>query len=75
MALARFVYGLWLGSMLRCTNNMTLSYSYSYWLLLALATTLALVKSSRLERQRGLALTALLLWFSVGFSGRLIGFL
>jgi hypothetical protein len=40
-------------------------------LLLALAATLGLFKT----RQRGLALSALLLWFAVGFSGRLIGFL
>jgi hypothetical protein len=40
-------------------------------LLLALVATLGLFKT----RQRGFALTALLLWFAVGFSGRLIGFL
>jgi hypothetical protein len=40
-------------------------------LLLALATTLGLFKTQR----RSLALTALILWFAVGFSGRLIGFL
>jgi hypothetical protein len=40
-------------------------------LLLALATTVGLFRT----RQRAFALTALLLWFAVGFSGRLIGFL
>lgn len=52
-------------------------------LILALATTAVLVRVSRLENlvsrqrglQRGLALGALALWFGVGFSGRLIGFL
>ena len=52
-------------------------------LILALATTAVLVRLSRLEGlasrqqmlQRGLALAALILWFGVGFSGRLIGFL
>jgi hypothetical protein len=52
-------------------------------LILALATTAGLVRVSRLESlasrqqalQRGLALSALILWFGVGFSGRLIGFL
>ena len=52
-------------------------------LILALATTAGLVRVSRLESlasrqqalQRGLALTALILWFGVGFSGRLTGFL
>jgi hypothetical protein len=52
-------------------------------LALALATTAGLAHLSRLEGrgyrqhilQRGLALAALALWFGVGFSGRLIGFL
>jgi hypothetical protein len=53
-------------------------------LLLAVATTVALVRSAghiglsvdnRGPRQRVLALIALLLWLAVGFSGRLIGFL
>lgn len=50
---------------------------------LALIATAALVRVCRLERtaasrtawQRGIALIALILWFAVGFSGRLIGFL
>jgi len=52
-------------------------------LVTALAATAALAGFSRLESptssqrvwQRPLALVALLLWFAVGFSGRLIGFL
>lgn len=52
-------------------------------LVLALAATAGLVRVSRLPSlaapqrawQRGLALAALILWFGVGFSGRLIGFL
>jgi hypothetical protein len=40
-------------------------------LLLALVTTVGLFRT----RQRAFALTALLLWFAVGLSGRLIGFL
>lgn len=52
-------------------------------LILALATTAGLARVSRVESlasrrlalQRGLALAALILWFGVGFSGRLIGFL
>jgi hypothetical protein len=53
-------------------------------LVLALATTAALLRHvghrqvaplSGVFRQRGLAVGALILWFGVGFSGRLIGFL
>ncbi len=54
-------------------------------LAVALATTVGLLKScspghntasrDNSSRQRHLALLALLLWFAVGFSGRLIGFL
>jgi hypothetical protein len=53
-------------------------------LLLAVAATVALVRTARDinpavdtpgPRRRALALVALLLWFAVGFSGRLIGFL
>jgi hypothetical protein len=54
-------------------------------LVLALATTGWLLRSSRPAGvatspdrgalQRGLAVSALVLWFGVGFSGRLIGFL
>jgi hypothetical protein len=54
-------------------------------LVLALAATAGLSRSTRLtnrhispsrgSRQRGLAIFALMLWFAVGFSGRLIGFL
>lgn len=52
-------------------------------LLLAMAASADIVRISRLEPlaaaqrtwQRGLALVASILWFGVGFSGRLIGFL
>ena len=54
-------------------------------LVLALATTAGLLRASRpainamvpraVVRQRGLAISTFVLWFGVGFSGRLIGFL
>lgn len=53
-------------------------------LVFALAVTAALLRSPRAAtlapreagtRQRALAICALVLWFGVGFSGRLIGFL
>jgi hypothetical protein len=65
-------------------NNMAFRWKMVL-LVLALATTAGLLRTSRVAivaaspgrsaRQRGLAISALLLWFGVGFSGRLIGFL
>jgi hypothetical protein len=60
-------------------NNMAFRWKMAL-LVLALSTTAGLLRSSRLPanaalRQRGLAISALVLWFGVGFSGRLIGFL
>jgi hypothetical protein len=75
---------LWIGLSLMAVSGtlIALAMPFKYYgneafrwkmvlLLLALATTVGLFKT----RQRGLALTALLLWSAVGFSGRLIGFL
>jgi len=65
-------------------NNMAFRWKMVL-LALALGTTAALLRScrpaltaafrDRSARRRGLAFSALLLWFGVGFSGRLIGFL
>jgi hypothetical protein len=65
-------------------NNMAFRWKMVL-LVLALATTAWLLRTSkpasvaaspdRGALQRGLAISALLLWFGVGFSGRLIGFL
>ena len=65
-------------------NNMAFRWKMVL-LVVALATTAGLLRASRpkniaasprdLARQRGLAIAALILWFGVGFSGRLIGFL
>jgi hypothetical protein len=65
-------------------NNMAFRWKMVL-LVLALATTAALLRvvensqlaasSTGVARQRGLAFGALILWFGVGFSGRLIGFL
>jgi hypothetical protein len=89
---------LWIGLVLMALSGslITVSMPFKYYnnmafrwkmvlLVLALATTAALLRSARLAvvaapsggsaRLRGLAVSALLLWFSVGFSGRLIGFL
>lgn len=79
---------LWIGLSLMAVSGtlIAISMPFKYYansafrwkmllLLLAVTTTLALLKADSSMRQRGLALTALLLWFAVGFSGRLIGFL
>ena len=88
---------LWIGLGLMAVSGtlITVSMPFKYYnnmafrwkmvlLVFALATTAALLRSSRPanaaphdrgRHQRGLALSALLLWFGVGFSGRLIGFL
>jgi hypothetical protein len=88
---------LWIGLSLMAVSGtlITVSMPFKYYnnmafrwkmvlLVLALATTAALLRSSRLAlvtppdrgmHQRGLAICALILWFGVGFSGRLIGFL
>lgn len=88
---------LWIGLLLMALSGslITVSMPFKYYnnmafrwkmvlLLLAVATTAALLRSARPTPvashrggtpQRGLALCALLLWFGVGFSGRLIGFL
>ena len=62
-------------------NNMAFRWKMVL-LVLALTTTAALLHASKPSaaahpagRQRGLAISALVLWFGVGFSGRLIGFL
>jgi hypothetical protein len=65
-------------------NNMAFRWKMVL-LVVALATTAGLLRASRpayvaasprgVLRQRGLAISALILWFGVGFSGRLIGFL
>jgi len=75
---------LWIGLALMAVSGtlIALAMPFKYYgnaafrwkmllLILALATTVGLFKT----RQRAFALTALLLWFAVGFSGRLIGFL
>ena len=89
---------LWVGLLLMALSGalITVSMPFKYYnnmafrwkmvlLVLALATTAALLRSSRPAvvatfpaggaRLRALAISALLLWFGVGFSGRLIGFL
>jgi hypothetical protein len=89
---------LWIGLSLMAASGIliTVSMPFKYYnnmafrwkmvlLVLALATTAALLRASRpatgptfppdVARQRGLAISALVLWFGVGFSGRLIGFL
>src|SRR5580704_1716689 len=65
-------------------NNMAFRWKMVL-LVVALATTAGLLRATRPAsltaspsgeaRQRGLAICALILWFGVGFSGRLIGFL
>lgn len=79
---------LWIGLSLMAVSGtlIAISMPFKYYansafrwkmllLLLAVTATLALLRADWSMRQRGLALTALLLWFAVGFSGRLIGFL
>ncbi len=89
---------LWIGLLLMALSGslITLSMPFKYYnnmafrwkmvlLVLALATTAGLLRTSRPVRnaaaadrgalQRRLAIGALVLWFGVGFSGRLIGFL
>jgi hypothetical protein len=79
---------LWIGLSLMAVSGtlIAISMPFKYYansafrwkmllLLLAVTATLALLRADSSMRQRGLALTALLLWFAVGFSGRLIGFL
>jgi hypothetical protein len=65
-------------------NNMAFRWKMVL-LVVALATTAGLLRASRpaiaaasprgVAHQRGLAISTLILWFGVGFSGRLIGFL
>jgi hypothetical protein len=75
---------LWIGLALMAVSGtlIALAMPFKYYgnaafrwkmvlLLLALAMTVGLFRT----RQRGFALTALLLWFAVGLSGRLVGFL